>query len=488
MVPARRVERAPGEVLEPRERRVRGQVQRAAPRLTSTSRRVRSPPRSSTPPRRARRRTRPRSRSVPNRRCARRPYLSAHCSRYAEDLGLRRVAARPAGSARTRTSRGATARRTRRPGRCWRARCRRRPSASRIANEMGRPRRSGTPGPVPRTRLRRSRPPPAPPWAGGYPRWEGSCSSRASTTSPRSPATRRATSTSTRACSACGWSPRPSTRTTRPSTTCSTPTSRAAPGSDLTFFEYPGAMPGRAGAGMVHRSSGASARRTALDFWAERLGRRGRRRSSATATACASPTPRASATSSSSTRRGDEPLAAEHPEIPAEHALQGFDGVRAYSDRPGAQRARCSSSVLGATRAGDDAWELRGERRGGDDRLRPAAGRARPPERRHRAPRRLGHDRRRAPALARAPRRRPACRTSGDHRPPLLPLDLLPRAERRAVRDRRRRPRLHRRRARSRSWARRIILPPRLEPHRERDRGAADPAARPARGPRTEAG
>ena len=28
---------------------------------------------------------------------------------------------------------------------------------------------------------------------------------------------------------------------------------RGRPGSELTFFEYPGAIPGRAGAGMVHR-------------------------------------------------------------------------------------------------------------------------------------------------------------------------------------------------------------------------------------------
>ena len=27
----------------------------------------------------------------------------------------------------------------------------------------------------------------------------------------------------------------------------------ARPGADITFFEYPGAIPGRAGAGMVHR-------------------------------------------------------------------------------------------------------------------------------------------------------------------------------------------------------------------------------------------
>ena len=33
-----------------------------------------------------------------------------------------------------------------------------------------------------------------------------------------------------------------------------------SPGSILTFFEFPGAAPGRAGAGMLHRSCGAWAR------------------------------------------------------------------------------------------------------------------------------------------------------------------------------------------------------------------------------------
>src|SRR3954452_16207777 len=56
------------------------------------------------------------------------------------------------------------------------------------------------------------------------------CDSRGSTTSARSPATPRATSTSTPACSACVSWPRPSTRTTRASTTSSTPTSAAGPG------------------------------------------------------------------------------------------------------------------------------------------------------------------------------------------------------------------------------------------------------------------
>ena len=58
---------------------------------------------------------------------------------------------------------------------------------------------------------------------------DASCSLKASTTSRRSRAMRRATSTSTPASSVCGSSRRRSTRTIRASTTCSTPTSSAAP-------------------------------------------------------------------------------------------------------------------------------------------------------------------------------------------------------------------------------------------------------------------
>ena len=42
-------------------------------------------------------------------------------------------------------------------------------------------------------------------------------------------------------------------------------------GADLTFFEYPGAAPGRAGRGMVHRIVWRVASEDALSFWAERL-------------------------------------------------------------------------------------------------------------------------------------------------------------------------------------------------------------------------
>src|SRR3712207_5887353 len=42
-------------------------------------------------------------------------------------------------------------------------------------------------------------------------------------------------------------------------------------GSDLTFFEYPGAAPGRAGRGRVRRIVWRVASEEALSFWAERL-------------------------------------------------------------------------------------------------------------------------------------------------------------------------------------------------------------------------
>src|SRR5512133_1396622 len=46
-------------------------------------------------------------------------------------------------------------------------------------------------------------------------------------------------------------------------------------GADITFFEYPGARRGRAGAGMVHRVVFRVADEAALDFWADRLAAEG---------------------------------------------------------------------------------------------------------------------------------------------------------------------------------------------------------------------
>src|SRR2546421_3667053 len=50
---------------------------------------------------------------------------------------------------------------------------------------------------------------------------------------------------------------------------------KGSAGSDLTFFEYPNAARGRAGAGMVHTVVFRVASQQALDFWSERLEREG---------------------------------------------------------------------------------------------------------------------------------------------------------------------------------------------------------------------
>ena len=70
-----------------------------------------------------------------------------------------------------------------------------------------------------------------------------------------------------------------------------------SPGADLTFFEYPGARPGRAGAGMVHRVVWRVASAEALDFWERRLAAHGVDTERTATAACSSPTPRASTTS-----------------------------------------------------------------------------------------------------------------------------------------------------------------------------------------------
>src|SRR2546429_5218616 len=51
---------------------------------------------------------------------------------------------------------------------------------------------------------------------------------------------------------------------------------RGDPGSDITFFEYPGARQGRAGAGMVHTVRWRVAPEEGLDFWQKRLAKHGR--------------------------------------------------------------------------------------------------------------------------------------------------------------------------------------------------------------------
>jgi glyoxalase family protein len=137
---------------------------------------------------------------------------------------------------------------------------------------------------------------------------------------------------------------------------------QGSPGSDITFFEYPGAAPGRAGDGMIHQVGWRVASAEALDFWAERLageGVQGERDGDRLRFA----DPEGLGHELLVWSGPDEQLIADHPEIPAEVALQGFDHVRAYSSRPDPSR-RLLEEALGFEPA-DGGWEARGEKRGG---------------------------------------------------------------------------------------------------------------------------
>jgi len=136
-----------------------------------------------------------------------------------------------------------------------------------------------------------------------------------------------------------------------------------SPGSDLTFFEYPGAAPGRAGAGMVHRVVWRVASDAAIDFWEQRL------RDNGVATERAGgglrfADPEGLDHELAVSAVDDQPLIGGAPDVPAEHALQGFDGVRAYARDP-AQSEPLLRGTLGFTGGEDGRWEVRGEERGG---------------------------------------------------------------------------------------------------------------------------
>jgi glyoxalase family protein len=126
------------------------------------------------------------------------------------------------------------------------------------------------------------------------------------------------------------------------------------PGSDLTFFEYRGARPGRAGAGMVHRICWRVASEGALadvgveraNGWLRFRDAEGLEHELAVSTAA------------------DPPLIAHHPEIPSELALQGFAGVRAYAFDAEASRKLFEETLGFEARGGFD-WEVRGDLRGG---------------------------------------------------------------------------------------------------------------------------
>jgi glyoxalase family protein len=135
------------------------------------------------------------------------------------------------------------------------------------------------------------------------------------------------------------------------------------PGSDITFFEYPGLPRGRAGAGMVHRILWRVAGEDALDFWQRRLTEHG---TDVTRTADSLRFKDFEGLEHELlvVRTGDDPLIANHPEIPAGLALQGFHAARAYAADP-KQSSALLEQTLNFDRLEDGTYEVRGHHRGG---------------------------------------------------------------------------------------------------------------------------
>ena len=154
----------------------------------------------------------------------------------------------------------------------------------------------------------------------------------------------------------------------------------ATPGAALTFFEYPGAPPGLAGAGMVHTIIWRVGSAEALEFWKERL-REAEMSVLHEGDLLIFCDPEGLTCQLVIDDSDDVPLSANSADIPAEFALRGFGGVRAYAPQPDA-----SSELLTALGFADDgdgsSWVLGGAERSATlsydepplDSARPGAG------------------------------------------------------------------------------------------------------------------
>ena len=139
-----------------------------------------------------------------------------------------------------------------------------------------------------------------------------------------------------------------------------------SPGSILTWFEFPGASRGRAGAGAIHTLQLGVASEAALDFWARRLGDAGHASERVTAQlghevpALRFADHDGLALELVVAGDGNPPLRAEHPEVPAEHAIVGLEGARAYSAYAAIEE-RVLTDTLGFTYLDGGEYRLDGE-------------------------------------------------------------------------------------------------------------------------------
>ena len=135
-----------------------------------------------------------------------------------------------------------------------------------------------------------------------------------------------------------------------------------SPGTILTWFEFAGAHRGRAGAGMVHTISLGVASAESLDFWERRLSDHGYD-PARTDTALTFADDDGLGLELVVADDANTPLRATHPEIPAEHAITGVEGARAFIGRPISADHDLLTQTLGFTDKGDGEYLLAGDDR-----------------------------------------------------------------------------------------------------------------------------
>jgi glyoxalase family protein len=136
-----------------------------------------------------------------------------------------------------------------------------------------------------------------------------------------------------------------------------------SPGSILTWFEFPDAVSGRPGAGMIHLIELAVSSDDALEFWERRLRARGyeaARHDGSLRFADYDGLSFALVVADD----GNAPLRAVHPEIPQGQAITGIAGARAFAPESVlADEEALLTQTLGFTFQGEGRYRLDGERR-----------------------------------------------------------------------------------------------------------------------------
>ena len=137
---------------------------------------------------------------------------------------------------------------------------------------------------------------------------------------------------------------------------------QGSPGSILTWFEFAGAQRGRAGAGMIHTVQFGVGSENSLDFWAGRLAAKGYA-SERDGGSLAFTDDDGLRLQLVVAQDGNPALRAAHPEVPAEHAILGVEGARAFIARGLDADRDLLTQTLGFTDHGEGEYRLQGDER-----------------------------------------------------------------------------------------------------------------------------